>query len=236
MIFKWKLILLRKFFLSKFKSKGFLPVFSLGIVFLILFVSTPGLCQEAEPLVEVIKLDSTIVIDLRYATTNNFTGIQLYSVAKCYLRKSVAERLVRVHKLLQKVGYGIKIWDGYRPLSVQKRMWEIVPNPRYVAPPSKGSRHNRGAAVDVTLVDSLGNDVEMPTDFDDFTRRAAPDFPDVPPKVKENRKLLREAMLLEGFRGISSEWWHYDAPGYRKFAILDIPIEEIENQKNLYVK
>jgi len=189
------------------------------------FFNEAGLAQKVEPLVDVAQMDSTIVIDLRYATTNNFMNVQLYPVARCLLRKSVAERVVRVQQRLQKQGLGLKIWDAYRPLSVQKKFWEVCPDERYVAPPEKGSRHNRGAAVDVTLVDSLGNELEMPTGFDDFSKKAAPTYPDVSPAARKNRQILIDAMTAEGFSGISSEWWHYDAPHYGQYPVLDVPLE-----------
>jgi D-alanyl-D-alanine dipeptidase len=182
--------------------------------------------KETEPLVDLTKLDSTIVIDMKYATTDNFLGKKVYNSARCLLRKSVAERLIRVQRRLQKMGLGLKIWDAYRPLSVQRKFWEYCPDPRYVAPPEKGSRHNRGAAVDVTLVDAMGNELEMPTRFDDFSKRAASDSPDVSPVARKNRKILIDAMTAEGFKGISSEWWHYDAPGYLKYPIRDIQSDD----------
>ncbi|MBN2090527.1 D-alanyl-D-alanine dipeptidase [candidate division KSB1 bacterium] len=197
-------------------------------LFLIYCFFSPNLtsARETEPLVDLAKLDSTVIIDLKYATTDNFLGKKVYNCARCLLRKSVAERLIRVQKRLNKIGLGLKVWDAYRPLSVQRKFWEFCPDPRYVAPPDKGSRHNRGAAVDVTLVDSLGNELEMPTKFDDFSRRAAPDFPDVSPAARKNRKILIDAMTAEGFKGISSEWWHYDAPAYLKYPILDIQLDD----------
>lgn len=200
-----------------------------GFIFLLSLNLTvdSGHAQKTEPLVDVAKLDSTIVIELRYATTNNFLNVKLYPVERCLLRKSVAERLVRVQRRLQKQGLGLKVWDAYRPLSVQKRFWEVLPNPRYVAPPEKGSRHNRGAAVDVTLVDAQGNELEMPTGFDDFSKKASPTYPNVSPEARKNRKILIDAMTAEGFTGISSEWWHYDAPHYRHYPVLDIPLDEI---------
>jgi D-alanyl-D-alanine dipeptidase len=184
-----------------------------------------GLAQKVEPLIDVAQMDSTIVIDLRYATTNNFMKVKLYPVERCLLRKSVAERLVRVQQRLQKQGLGLKVWDAYRPFSVQKQFWEVCPDERYVASPEKGSRHNRGAAVDVTLLDSLGNELEMPTEFDDFSKRAAPTNQDVTPAARKHRQILIDAMTAEGFTGISSEWWHYDAPHYRQYPVLDIPLD-----------
>ena len=183
--------------------------------------------KSQEPLVLVSDLDSTIVIDLKYATSKNFVGEVLYDTSLCYLRKSVAQRLVRVQKALRRRGLGLKIWDGYRPLSVQKRMWELVPDPRYVADPRKGSRHNRGAAVDVTLVDSLGNELPMPTGFDDFTPRAHRDYMNLPPQVIHNRRLLEEAMRREGFIPLPTEWWHFDAPNWKSYPILNIPLREV---------
>ncbi len=202
--------------------------YKLFLFLLTLWFFLPNLssAKETEPLVDLTKLDSTIIIDLKYATTDNFLGKKVYNCARCLLRKSVAERLIRVQKRLNKIGLGLKVWDAYRPLSVQRKFWEFCPDPRYVAPPDKGSRHNRGAAVDVTLVDSLGNELEMPTQFDDFSRRAAPDFPDVSPAARKNRKILIDSMTAEGFRGISSEWWHYDAPGYLQYPILDIQLDD----------
>jgi len=183
--------------------------------------------KSQEPLVLVSDLDSTIVIDLKYATPDNFVGEVLYDTSLCYLRKSVAERLVRVQKALRRRGLGLKIWDGYRPLSVQKRMWQLVPDSRYVADPRKGSRHNRGAAVDVTLVDSLGHELAMPTGFDDFTQRAHRDFMDLPPEALRNRKILEEAMRQEGFLPLPTEWWHFDAPNWKSYPVLDIPLREV---------
>jgi len=196
---------------------------------LILLFSLPLICPDLskEPLVDVATVDSTIVIDLPYATTNNFTGQKLYEVHRCFLRKSVAERLARVQKRLRQQGLGLKIWDGYRPRSVQWRMWELVPDPRYVADPRKGSRHNRGAAVDVTLVDSLGQELEMPTTFDDFSERAHRDYPDVSEKARLHKQILEEAMTSEGFIPLPTEWWHFDDPNWQKYPILDIPIEEL---------
>lgn len=202
--------------------------YKLLLFFLIYNFSTPRLTisKETEPMVDLVKLDSTIIIDMKYATTDNFIGKKVYNCSRCLLRKTVAERLIRVQKRLNKIGLGLKVWDAYRPLSVQRKFWEYCPDPRYVAPPEIGSRHNRGAAVDVTLVDSLGNELEMPTKFDDFSKRAAPDYPEVSPLVRKNRQILIDAMTAEGFKGISSEWWHYDAPTYFNYPILDIQLDD----------
>ncbi len=190
--------------------------------------------QKAEPFVEVASVDSSIVIDLRYATPNNFTGRVLYGTPRCFLRKSVAERLSRVQKKLQKQqGLGLKIWDGYRPLSVQKKMWALVPDSRYVANPKHGSRHNRGAAVDVTLVDSSGRELHMPTGFDDFTPKAHRNWAGDDTLAIHNRKILEDAMTSEGFIPLSTEWWHFDAPNWKDYPVENISIKELlkKNQK-----
>lgn len=198
------------------------PFVFLFPLFLVLF------CAKEEPLVLVSDLDSTIVIDLPYATQNNFVGKVLYDTTLCYLRRSVAERLIRVQKRLQRQGLGLKIWDGYRPRSVQWKMWQLVPDPRYVADPEKGSRHNRGAAVDVTLVDSAGYELPMPTYFDDFTEKAHRDYKNLPENLIRNRAILSAAMQAEGFIPLSSEWWHFDAPNWQRYSLLDIPLKEVK--------
>ena len=198
------------------------------VKFLFLFICFTSLIQAQTDtsIVWLGEIDSTIVTDVRYATTNNFTGKVLYSTDKVYLRKIVAEKLSEANRYLMKnYNLRIKIFDGYRPLSVQKIMWKIMPDDRYVANPAKGSRHNRGAAVDVTLIDSLGNELDMGTEYDNFTVKAHPDYKNFPEKVLQNRKLLRDVMIKFGFRPITSEWWHFDFKGWKKFSILDEPIK-----------
>ncbi len=188
------------------------------------------LCSPADraALVDIRQLDSTIVVDLKYATADNFVGRPLYAVNACYLRRATAERLVRVQQRLRSQGLGLKVYDCYRPLSVQWQMWELVPDTRYVADPRKGSRHNRGAAVDVTLVDSSGQELLMPTAFDDFTEKASRSFMDAPAEALRHRKLLEEAMTSEGFVPLPSEWWHFDDPEWQKHPILDVPLEQLQ--------
>ncbi|HDL18555.1 MAG TPA: peptidase M15 [Bacteroidetes bacterium] len=196
--------------------------------FVLLLFFLVSFCAKEEPLVLVSDLDSTIVIDLPYASQNNFVGKVLYDTSLCYLRKSVAERLIRVQKRLQKQGLGLKIWDGYRPRPVQWTMWQLVPDPRYVADPKKGSRHNRGAAVDVTLVDSAGYELPMPTYFDDFSEKAHRDYQNLPENMIQNRGTLSAAMQAEGFIPLSSEWWHFDAPNWQTYSLLDILLKEVK--------
>jgi D-alanyl-D-alanine dipeptidase len=148
--------------------------------------------------------------DLRYATTNNFLKEKVYECAECYTRAKTARALVAANADFIKAGVKIKFFDCYRPNSVQYKMWKIVPNPQYVANPVKGSIHNKGGAVDITLVDLDGKELNMGTDFDFFGKRAYHDNLDLPQEILDNRKLLKETMEAHGFWSIRTEWWHYN--------------------------
>lgn len=199
------------------------PIKYLAIQFLIVFSILNA--QSDTSIVPLWQIDSTIVTDVKYATTNNFTGQVLYPTNKVYIRKIVGEALAKVQSyLLENYNLQIKVFDGYRPLSVQKKMWKIMPDNRYVADPAKGSRHNRGAAVDLTIIDSNGTELEMGTEYDNFTDKAHYAYSDLPKNVKENRKLLRNTMDKYGFHPITTEWWHFDFKGWKKFSILDYQI------------
>lgn len=177
-------------------------------------------------IVPLRQIDSTIISDVKYATKNNFTGKVLYPTDKVYLRKLVAEKLSQVQKyLVEKYNLRLKVFDGYRPLSVQRKLWEIMPDENFVANPAKGSRHNRGAAVDLTLIDSTGNELEMGTPYDDFTKKAYRDYTDFPDNIKNNRKILEEAMVRFGFEPLRSEWWHFDYSGWKVYSLLDVEIK-----------
>jgi D-alanyl-D-alanine dipeptidase len=136
-----------------------------------------------------------------------------------------AESLHVVQTELRRKGLSLKVYDGYRPLSVQKKFWAICPDDRFVADPAKGSRHNRGAAVDLTIVDAKGKELQMPTPFDDFTEKAARSYMQLPKKAIENRALLEDVMTRHGFVAMPSEWWHFDFRGWNRFEILDEPID-----------
>ena len=185
-------------------------------------------CRKDEELINLEREIPGIVLDIRYATTNNFTGQQLYPVAKCFLRRAAAEKLRDVEKELAASGLGLKIFDGYRPLSVQKKMWAIYPHEGYVANPKKGSRHNRGAAVDLTLI-RLSDRIElpMPTPYDDFTEKAHRDYKDLPTEQIRNRELLERVMAKHGFEGLDTEWWHFDFGDWRRYEILDVDYSRI---------
>jgi D-alanyl-D-alanine dipeptidase len=160
--------------------------------------------------VRLADFSDDFAYDLRYATKNNFLKAKVYDCAECYTRVKTAKALIEANKDFMKKRVRIKFFDCYRPNSVQYKMWEIVPNPQYVANPVKGSIHNKGGAVDITLVDRDGNELDMGTDFDFFGKKAYHDNLDLPKEVLENRKLLKETMEAHGFWSIRTEWWHYN--------------------------
>lgn len=160
--------------------------------------------------VRLKDLSSDFVYELKYATPDNFLKQAVYDCGECYLRKSTAEALVKANKAFIQLGYRIKLFDCYRPLSVQKKMWKILPGTHYVANPAKGSKHNRGAAVDLTLVDAQGKELNMGTPFDFFGKEAHHTYTEHSKEVLENRKLLKETLNKYNFKSIYSEWWHYE--------------------------
>jgi len=178
--------------------------------------------------VDIEKVNPRIKVDIRYATKDNFTGQIVYPLSKCFLRKRTAWKLNKVQKELEKKGLSLKVWDGYRPLHVQKIFWNLVPDERFVGNPfGKGSKHNRGAAVDVTLIDLQGNELLMPSGFDDFSERASRDCLSTPSEAQANSKYLEELMYDQGFIGYPSEWWHYDDNEWESYPIEDISLEEL---------
>jgi zinc D-Ala-D-Ala dipeptidase len=186
---------------------------------------------RADGLTELNTLDPSIRLDIRYATTNNFTGRQLYTQARAFMVQPAALALVRAHRAAIKQGFGLTIHDAYRPWRVTKALWDATPpGPKrnFVANPKKGSKHNRGCAVDLTLHDlKTGQAVAMPSDYDEFSPRADRSFMDAPAQALAHRDLLEQLMEAEGFRGISNEWWHFDYQGWENYPILDIPFEEL---------
>jgi zinc D-Ala-D-Ala dipeptidase len=187
----------------------------------------PSLSTTQAEFVNLQSINSKIVLDIRYATTNNFVKQKLYRQAKCFLRSSVSEKLSQVQIELETQGLGLKVYDCYRPLSVQKQMWKIKPDSNYVANPIYGSRHNRGSAVDLTLVDRTGKELAMPTEFDEFSDRAHRDYDNLSNTVKTNRATLERIMEKHGFIGLQTEWWHFDAREWRQFPVTDVSFEAI---------
>ncbi|MEM0991725.1 MAG: M15 family metallopeptidase [Bacteroidota bacterium] len=170
---------------------------------------------------DVAISDASIVMDLRYATTNNFVESKMYDCGRCFLRPAVAKAIVAAHQKLQQDSLGLKMFDCYRPRPIQWKLWEKVPDPRYVADPRKGSMHNRGGAVDLTIVDAQGQELDMGTDFDFFGPKAYQAFTDLPQTVLDNRQLLRSTMLEFGFQPIKTEWWHYSYAA-KTYALSDM--------------
>jgi D-alanyl-D-alanine dipeptidase len=181
-------------------------------------------------LVEIATLDPTIHLDIRYATANNFVGRPVYKEARAFLQRPAAEALVRASRALRDKGYGVVVFDGYRPWSVTRLFWEITPEDKheFVADPSQGSRHNRGCAVDMSLYDlATGREVEMPSGYDEMTERAYPDYPGGPAEARARRELLRSAMEAQGFTVYASEWWHYDYKDWARYPVLDVPFSKL---------
>jgi len=162
---------------------------------------------------DIAFLDSSIIVDMRYASTNNFVKEKMYNCSRCFLRPEVAKRIVDAHQLLQKKGLGLKMLDCFRPRPIQQKLWDKFQDPRYVTPPSKGSMHNRGAAVDLTIVDASGKQLDMGTPFDYFGKEAHHAYTNLSKEVLANRKLLRETMASIDLKPITTEWWHYSYRG-----------------------
>lgn len=182
-------------------------------------------------MIELIKLDSTIKLDVRYATSNNFVGRQVYPEARVFLQKPAAKAVARVNKKLKKQGLGLVIYDGYRPWAITKLFWEVTPEDKrkFVANPEKGSKHNRGCAVDLSIFDlRTGKLLPMPSDYDEFTERASPDYTGGTEEETRNRELLRKLMEDEGFTVNPNEWWHFDYKNWEDYAIYDISFAEAE--------
>nr|WP_026348665.1 M15 family metallopeptidase [Eudoraea adriatica] len=163
--------------------------------------------------------------DLRYATENNFLKAKVYECAECYTRVKTAKALIKANDAFRLKGLKIKFYDCYRPNSVQYKMWKIVPNPQYVANPVKGSIHNKGGAVDITLVTASGEELDMGTDFDYFGKRAYHDNLDLPEEILNNRRILKETMEKYGFWSIRTEWWHYNLSSASNDRIADFKWE-----------
>lgn len=200
----------------------------------LLFLALP---LAADPLEDANLIDVQTVeelpvfVSLRYATANNFTGKAIYdSGAQCYLHKDAVEGLKKAVELAAQAEepFTFCLWDCYRPASAQKKLWAAKPDPRYVAPPKKGSRHSRGMAVDLTPCDFNGTPLKMPTDFDNFTQRAHMDYPKLPKAVLKNRETFKKIMTDAGFTYTRTEWWHFDKTGWQKKPVLDIPIVPAE--------
>jgi zinc D-Ala-D-Ala dipeptidase len=181
-------------------------------------------------LVEVVRLDPTIKLDVRYATTNNFLGTPVYTEARAFLQRPAAEAVVRANRELRRQGYGLIIHDGYRPWYVTKIFWDAVPADKknFVADPAKGSMHNRGCAVDISLYDlKTGSEVTMPSGYDEMTDRAFADYTGGTAEERARRAVLRKAMEQQGFTVLPDEWWHFDYKDWKQYPILNVRFEDL---------
>ena len=203
-------------------------------------VLAPLLAQDQPPkesgsfrkpdLVELVALDSTIKLDIRYATSNNLAHRPVYAEARAFLQRPAAEALVRAHRALRADGYGLLVFDGYRPWRVTKLFWDVTPPDKreFVANPAEGSKHNRGCAVDLSMFDlKTGREIEMPSVYDEMSPRAYPDYAQGPADARQRRDRLRRAMEAEGFTVEPNEWWHFNYKDWKQYPIADIPFSEI---------
>jgi D-alanyl-D-alanine dipeptidase len=181
-------------------------------------------------LVELVLMDPTIRLDIRYATAANLVGRPVYAQARAFLQRPAAEALVRAHRALAGEGYGLLVFDGYRPWSVTKLFWQLATREQraFVADPKEGSKHNRGCAVDLTLYDlATGREVEMPSAYDETTERASPAYTGGTAAARARRDLLRRVMEREGFHVEPNEWWHFNYKDWREYPLLDTPFEKV---------
>ncbi|MDB2613716.1 M15 family metallopeptidase [Chlamydiales bacterium] len=184
-------------------------------------------------LVEIQEVEPHLILDIVYATADNFMGERLYSSPHCFLDEEVARALNNALHLLNKYSLGLKVWDGYRPTPIQQKMWDKIQDERYVSNPQKeGGRHTRGTAVDLTLITLKGEELPMPTPFDSFESAAHSDYISLSPEVLKNRALLKHVMESVGFKQLPTEWWHFDYEGWRdnkRFPPYDISFKQLIN-------
>ena len=191
-----------------------------------------GTFRQAD-LVELTTFDPTIRLDIRYATPDNFAGRPVYTEARAFLQRPAAEALARAHRALREHGYGLVIFDGYRPWRVTKLFWDITPPDKreFVADPTRGSKHNRGCAVDLSLYDlKTGRQVQMPSGYDEMSERAFPTYAGGTAESRRLRDMLRTAMEREGFAVEPNEWWHFNYKDWQQYPILDIPFSAIRDK------
>lgn len=184
----------------------------------------------AQQLVRLAHLEIPPLEEIRYATKYNFTGTRLYPFPIAFLQKDAAACLEKIQQHLATQGLGLKVWDAFRPMSVQQKMWDLIRDERYVSNPATNlGRHTRGTTVDVTLVDHRGCQLAMPTDFDDFSEKAHGDWTGASSLEKHNRELLKEVMTRFGFEAFPYEWWHFDLKNWKDYPPLDIDFSQVKN-------
>ena len=184
--------------------------------------------NKENQLVEIKKAIPSVVLDIRYATKNNFMEQVMYNQARAFARKPVVDQLKNIQAILKTKGFGLKIYDAYRPYAITVAFYQKASDKNFVANPAKGSKHNRGCAIDLSLVDlKSGKELPMPTPYDSFSPAAAPDFLNLPPEVIKNRNFLIATMEANGFKVIANEWWHFDFNGWQNFDLMDIPFKKL---------
>jgi len=207
------------------------PAFALSLAFALALAvaaraEVPAASSDGQPaeLVDISAWPDAPVLDIRYATKLNFTGEKLYAAPVALLRPETAAALARANLALREMGYGLRVFDAYRPPAIQRLMWGLVPDERYVSNPAVNmGRHTRGTAVDVALTDLMGNPLPMPSGYDDFTEKAHRDYKGASPKAAANRDLLERVMKEVGFEPFPTEWWHFDLAGWEKFPVVAPP-------------
>ncbi|MEM7403044.1 MAG: D-alanyl-D-alanine dipeptidase [Myxococcota bacterium] len=173
-------------------------------------------------LIDIAQQDPSIALDIRYATSNNIVGKPLYRQAICYMHRDTATALMRVQTMLRQQQLGLKIFDAYRPAAAQEALWQAVPDPRYVSNPQQGGRHSRGTAVDVTLINAQGQELPMPSGFDEMNRKAHRDYQEATAAALRHRDQLEQAMQQHGFVPFATEWWHFDLQGWEDYPPIDV--------------
>jgi D-alanyl-D-alanine dipeptidase len=220
-------------FISAFGQKAKVYNSNLHIVSALEEYQESVISNPNNQLVDIEEYIPDIVLDVRYATENNFTSQKVYTQAKAFVRWPLANSLKFIQDELRKQNLSLKIYDAYRPYTTTVLFYEIYKDTTYVASPWSGSRHNRGAAVDVSIVDrDTGEEIQMPSAYDDFTEIAHPDYMDLPENVIQNRDLLITVMQQHGFKVYHSEWWHFDFMGWEGFSLMDISFEELVSIKD----
>jgi len=227
---KFKFILINLFILSAINGYGqTVTKYGVTVVSDTSFYKKEIERDSLNKLVDLEKFIPRIKLEINYATKNNFLSIQVYKKPKAFLRLPAAYALKKVQAELNKKGLGLKIFDAYRPYSVTVLFYEKVKDTDYVASPWQGSRHNRGCAVDVTIINlKTGKELEMPTKIDDFSLKAHLDYKDISDTVKSNRTLLVNVMKKYGFYQFPTEWWHFDFSGWANYFLMDLKFEELE--------
>lgn len=220
--------------INSFAQDNPLNKYGLWVIRNIKTLKSSTISNADKQMIDIKKVIPTIILDLRYATANNFMKKKLYpSITTTYIRYAAAKALQQVQVELDKQNLGLKIFDAYRPFSITEKMWEPIKDERYVANPKNGSGHNRGIAVDITIVDlKTKKELPMGTGFDNFSDTAHQTFTMLPTEILKNRNLLRNIMEKNGFKTLETEWWHYSLPNAKDYELLDVSFKKLKKNNN----